>query len=305
MIRLNYCAGAGTQHALGIARVGPDEVGDSAGRSVTSRDLLAKRLQLVERVTGDPDGTVIHLRQGLLKLCGQTFRLDVLPDLRLTQPVEQPQQVGVLVGRQPKQQLAHVVAVARGRLEEVAIGLNLRSQALHAQRAGLVLELKVAADLPGGGEEPCNGLPSRVGGADADPACHRNRLAVLILPGELDPEVPGAARSGIPIGHQPQQAGVMAPRCCHPELVAVEDKRKQHLQSLGLASTVCPSQQEAPAREGEDLLVVLPHVQDAASAEPEAGGVAGAGHWSSWSRSNNDRSPLLDASANVCLLYTS
>jgi hypothetical protein len=80
-IRLDYRLGAGTQHALGIARLGPDEVGDSAGRSVTAGDLLAKRLQLVERVTGDPDGSVIHLRQSLLELCGQTFGLDVLPRL--------------------------------------------------------------------------------------------------------------------------------------------------------------------------------------------------------------------------------
>jgi hypothetical protein len=271
---------AGAEHLTGIVGVDPGERRNPLGAAPLPVELLAERRELVERVACRADGVIVDLRQRLDELLGEAGRLDVLPDLRLAQPVQQPQQLVVLERLEPEQRASDVLLVGPRRVEEVPAALLDRGpQPLAGERPGVVLQFQVDADAPGQGEVPGHRGTRGLRGPDADAAGEP-----LVGGGELHPQVPRAVLPGVAVEHEPQQAGVVASRRGHAGLVAVEDERQQHLEGLRLPGAVGAAQQQPPVGEFEDLVVVLPDVEDAGAGEPEA-----LGHGSS--SSNRDRCP--------------
>ena len=186
-----------------------------------------------------------------------------------------------------------------GRAVEDVVGAQHLAQPGVGERARGVLEPEVVPEALVGGEVPRGRGPGAGGGADADAAGEVLLVAVRGGAGELHPHVAHPVARLDAVRHQPQQARVVLGRGGEPGLVAVEREGQQHLQRLGLAGAVGPAQQQPAVGEGEDLLVVLPDVEDPGAGQPEAGraGVTGRdrrtagqgkGHASS---SKSDRSP--------------
>jgi hypothetical protein len=141
--------------------------------------------------------------------------------------------------------------------------------------ASRVVQREFVADLQGGDEErgPC--LSGRRGCLDRGAQREPVRLALVVHPGELGPQVAETVGArGPAIEHQPFQRCLAAAGGVEPPGVAVEQERQQDLQRLGLARAVLAAQQQPPVAEGE-LVVVLPHLVDSGAGEPEPAGVAG------------------------------
>lgn len=163
---------AGPQHLAGVVGVDPGEGRHPFRAAPLPVELLAERRELVEGVARGADGVVVDLRQRLHELLGQPGRLDVLADLRLPQPIQQPQQLVVLQRFEPEQGAADVLLVGPGRVEEVpAPLLDRRAQPVAGERAGVVLQVQVGADAAGQGEVPGRRLAART----ATPAHRRRR----------------------------------------------------------------------------------------------------------------------------------
>ncbi|GAA0926865.1 hypothetical protein GCM10009559_12300 [Pseudonocardia zijingensis] len=262
----DYLGATSPQHLTRVAGVDPGERCHPVGAAPLPVELLAEGRELVERVARGADGVVVDLRQRLDELFGEAGRFDVLADLGLPQPVQQSQQFVVLQRLEPEQGATDVLLVRPGRVEEVpAPLLDSAAQPLTGEWAGVVLELQVDADASRKGEVPGRGLSGRLRRPHTDAAGER--------PGrgsELDPQVAGPVLAGVPVEHEPEQARVVAPGRGHAGLVAVEDEGQQHLERLRLARAVGAAQQQPPVGELEDLVVVLPDVEDARAGEPEA-----------------------------------
>ncbi|WP_143780836.1 hypothetical protein [Ornithinimicrobium sp. CNJ-824] len=288
----------GGEDGPGVVGVRLRERGERRGRGGATVDLLAEGGELVEGVGGRTDRLLVQLGQRLGQLLGEPGGLDVLPDLRLAQPVEQAQHL-VVASRVEAEEDPPDVGLVVGCAVEDVVGTQHLAQPGVGERARGVLEQEVVPEALVGGEVPRGRGPSAGGGADADAAGEVLLVAVGGGAGELDPDVAHPVAGLDAVGHQPQQARVVLGRGGEPGLVAVECEGQQHLQRLGLAGAVGPAQQQPAVGEGEDLLVVLPDVEDARAGQPEAGrgGVAGRGRGAAGqgkghaSSSKSDRSP--------------
>ena len=186
------------------------ECGHRRRRLAPPGKLLTEGGQLVQGSPSRPDRRVIQLGQRDGEDLREAARLDVLADLRLPQPVQQAQQLVVAAAGQPEQRFAYMLLVLARAVEEMPVFGDGGPAPLPGQWARAVLQEQIKADSPGGGEIPCGGGTSRLGRPDADPARNPFGFTGVGSADELHPQITDAARSVVPVGHQPEQAGVMA-----------------------------------------------------------------------------------------------
>ena len=129
-VGLQQGARAAGQLGRGVPRVDLGGGCDRDRGAFEMLELLTERRELVERVADGPDGVVVELGQRRLEhLSASRAGLDVLADLGLAEPVEQPQQLVVALRVQAEQQPPDMLLVRPRRVEDLpARGLTASRQ---------------------------------------------------------------------------------------------------------------------------------------------------------------------------------
>ena len=136
-------SGAVGHDGAGVRGIRLDKGGERGRGAFATVDVLAERLEFIECRACCAHGVAIQGGQGMDELLGQAPRIDVLPDLRLPQPVKEPEQGFILVQGQAEEQRAHVLAVVPGVVEDAArprLVLERCGERRLAQRARRVLQ---------------------------------------------------------------------------------------------------------------------------------------------------------------------
>ena len=221
----------------GRSRVDTRERRHSLGTAPLPVELLAERRQLVEGVARGAYRVVVELRERLHELLGEPRGLDVLTDLGLAQPVQQPQQLVVLRRVPGRTAAARRAACTRAPSRRSARLRPPPRPAAVPWRAGRRRPPATAPRRPGPGTVKYHDVAVR---ADWDAriptphvmVSHHRRHGA----GELHPQVAGAVLAGVAVEHQPQQARVVARGRRHP----LPCRRRARTAAASPASWTCP-----------------------------------------------------------------
>jgi len=256
--------GASAGDADQVLPVGRQEPFHGVQRGRQPLELVLHRVEVVEAVRDVGDEVGVELAEPGGQRGREVVGVELPGEVRAAQREQQVEEAPVAGRAEPEQRAVDRGAELLGGVEGRAVVQALRE--LSPAEGDLVLrELEVVADPLGRDEEPRVGVTVHGRrGADADRGV---RGAV----GELHPHVPGpgvVAEAAGPVVvvtaeqqrlHRPRPAHRVHARRAHH---SVEEEREQQRQGVGLARPVAPAQHQPSVAELEDVVVVLPDVED-------------------------------------------